>query len=127
MALLDGNSSGQRWLRSSWRLVSASGVPPEAETRNSADPVSGVKTILSSDPHTAPRPFEEVSHTVTTLPLSTATFFSFLSVKNAIHLPSGEKNGVPAPSVPGMGLESRASTERRYSCSVSPDFKIAAI
>src|SRR5437870_1020478 len=126
MALLPGNSSGQRWLRSSLRSVRGLGVPPEAGTRNSADPVSGVKMMASSDPHTAPRPFEEVSHTLTIWPLSTDTFFSFPSVKKAIHLPSGEKIGVPAPSVPGIGLVSRLCADRKYSCCLSPEPKIKA-
>jgi hypothetical protein len=33
-------------------------------------------------------------------PPSTEIFFSFPPAKNAIHFPSGEKNGLSAPSVP---------------------------
>jgi hypothetical protein len=43
------------------------------------------------------------SQSVTTAPPVTATFFRFPSAKKPIHWPSGEKKGLPAPSVPESG------------------------
>ena len=53
------------------------------------------------------------SHNVTGSPPETATFFRCVGVKNPIHWPSGEKNGLKAPSVPAMTLESNWSRGRR--------------
>ncbi len=55
--------------------------------------------IVSSSAHVPPRPLG-ASHSVTAAPPVTAIFFSLPPAKNAIHWPSGEKNGLAAPSVP---------------------------
>ena len=53
------------------------------------------------------------SPSVTAAPPLTETFFSFPPAKKPTHWPSGEKNGALAPSVPGIGLASRLSIERK--------------
>jgi len=55
--------------------------------------VAGVKMIESSSVHVPPRPLA-ASHSVTTAPPVRAIFFSLPPAKNAIHWPSGLKNGV---------------------------------
>ena len=62
-----------------------------------------------------PRP-EGTSHNVWTAPPPTGIFLSFPSAKNAIHSPSGEKNGCRAPEVPGRGVAFNCSRRRTYSC-----------
>jgi hypothetical protein len=44
---------------------------------------------------------------------SSDTRFSFRPAKNPTELPSAEKNGPEAPSVPGNGVESSRSSTRR--------------
>ena len=46
------------------------------------------------------------------VPSGRATFFSAYGVKNPTDCPLGEKNGNLAPSVPGMGLDSKRSSSR---------------
>jgi hypothetical protein len=41
------------------------------------------------------------------------TFFSFSSAKKPSHCPSGEKNGLVPPVVPGIGLGCGLSIERK--------------
>src|ERR1700674_3387494 len=57
----------------------------------------GVKMIVSSSAQVPPRAFG-ASHRLTAAPPVVETFFSLLPAKNAIHGPSGEKNGLAAPS-----------------------------
>jgi hypothetical protein len=60
--------------------------------------------MVSSAAHLAPFP-NNASQIVAMVPPSTDIFFSLPSkVKNPIHVPSGKKKGVCAPSVPSMGL-----------------------
>ena len=71
--------------------------------------------MKSSVPQSAPRLLPSESHRVTGTPPSTGIFFSLSSAKNAIHLPSGEKIGVAASSVPGICTSSALSSFRTYS------------
>lgn len=81
--------------------ASGSGFPPADDTRSkrTLDVEPGINTIVPSSPHAPPRPFG-ASHSVTPAPPATAIFFSLPPAKNAIHCPSGEKNGLSASSVP---------------------------
>ena len=49
-------------------------------------------------------------------------FFSLPSAKNAIHCPSGEKNGLRAPSVPASGVARNWSRRRRRAAICPPPF-----
>ena len=60
--------------------------------------LTGVKMIVSSSAQVPPRP-AGASHRLTAAPPVTRIFFSLPPAKNAIHCPSGEKNGLAAPSV----------------------------
>src|SRR5262245_2715053 len=106
-ALPEGSTCGQRCVASeSCVVASGSGTPPSDDTRQrkrSGPFTAGVKTILSSRPQLPPRPLA-ASHRVIEAPPATATFFSFPPAKNASHCPSGEKNGLAAPSVPASGV-----------------------
>jgi hypothetical protein len=68
-------------------------------------PPAPVKTMVSSEPQV---PIGDgPSHSVTGPPPLSDTFFSFPGTPNPTHRPSGEKNGLNAPSVPGIGVGSR--------------------
>ena len=60
---------------------------------------NGANTIVPSSFHAAPRPLG--ASRACDRPPVTAIFLSLPPEKKAIQLPSGEKNGVSAPSVPG--------------------------
>ena len=60
-----------------------------------------------------PRQASTASPSVTAVPPVTEIFFNFPPAKKPIHWPSGEKKGLAAPSVPGMGLASWVSMARR--------------
>src|SRR5262249_27541716 len=111
-----GRICGQRWDISPFLpsgTVKGFGVPPPAETRNRPDSrLDGVKMMVSSGPQLAPR-LTEALHRVKGAPPLTETFFSLPSAKNPTHCPSGEKNGVSAPSVPWIGVASKRSRERK--------------
>jgi hypothetical protein len=85
-------------------VVSRSGTPPAADTRDrpTSIAVSGTNTMVPSSLQSPPRPFG-ASHNVTTAPPVMETFFSLPSAKNAIHCASGEKKGPNPPSVPARG------------------------
>jgi hypothetical protein len=63
---------------------------------------SGAKTISSPSLQVPPR-LSNTETSATGAPPSTETFFSVLAAKKPIHVPSGEKKGFDAPSVPGRG------------------------
>ena len=98
-----GSACGHRCVTAPWLSVpKTDAVPPAAGTRMSVTcwPVfDGVKMIVSSSVQVPPRPVG-ASHSVIAAPPVTETFFSWPPAKNAIHWPSGEKNGAAAPSVP---------------------------
>src|SRR5437867_7578460 len=113
-ALPPGRISGQRWEASPFlrsRMVRGFGVPPAAETRNRPELKEGVSMMLSSGPQLAPRTAAALQRVKAAPPLS-ETFFSLPSAKNPNDCPSGEKNGLSAPSVPGIGVASRRSIGR---------------
>src|SRR5262245_19534484 len=105
-ALPPGSSCGQRWLggSSDLDLNNGSGVPPAADTliKVVTCELSGANMILPSSDQSPPRPLG-ASHNVIAVPPLTGIFFSLPGVKNPTHSPSGEKNGLKAPSVPGKG------------------------
>ncbi len=74
----------------------------------------GVKTIVSSSIQVPPRPFA-ASDSLIGAPPVTETFFNWPSAKNAIHWPSGEKNGLAAPSVPASAVACNWSSFRMNS------------
>ena len=92
---------------------SGEGVPPAADTRPSAvlPPTVAEKTIVSSLAQAPPRS-ATASHSVTVGPPVTAIFFSFPPLKKATHCPSGEKNGLAAPSLPGSATACSRSSLR---------------
>ena len=73
--------------------------------------VALVYTMVSSDGEAAPNG-RSVSHILTGGPPARATFLIALVAENPIQLPSGEKNGPSAPSVPAMALASSSSSAR---------------
>jgi hypothetical protein len=60
-------------------------------------------------------------------PPLTATFRSARWAKKPIHLPSGEKNGFDAPSVPATGIASSWFRARTYNCRRPPNDALNAI
>ena len=112
-----GRSCGQRWLVSfSVNIVTAVSAPPDAETRQILAPEVGVKTIVSSLSQLgAELATAKTSEIVTGMPPRRMTFFSLPLAKKPIHWPSGEKNGLSPPSVPGIGVLSNSSIPRRRS------------
>ncbi len=78
--------------------------PPSAGTPLRSPP-SQPKTIRSSGPHSAPIGFG-TSVSVTGPCPSSETLRTSLSAKKPTHRPSGEKNGLYAPSVPGSATTS---------------------
>src|SRR5262245_7192871 len=96
-AVPPGNNCGHRCdisPRSSF--VSVSRIPPTSGTRNKPDACCA-KTMKPSSDQLPPNN-DGVSHKVIDAPPDTETFLSRPSAKNAIHCPSGEKNGLTAPS-----------------------------
>ncbi len=75
--------------------------------------------MMSPSPQLAPRACG-ASHKSTTVPWSADIFFNLPLAKKPIHLPSGEKNGVSAPSVPASGA-ARSPMRCRYSWVTPPD------
>src|SRR5262249_49468040 len=101
-AVPPGNNCGHRCEISPLSsFVSGSGLPPPSGTRNKPDACCAKTMKPSSDQ--LPPANDRVSHNVMAAPPDTETFLSRPSAKNAIHCPSGEKNGLIAPSVPGSG------------------------
>ncbi len=76
--------------------------------------------MTSSSVQRGPRTNEQDGHSATVLDPSTETFLSPSALEKPIHSPSGEKNGPLAPSVPGIGLASRASSDRTKSFALCP-------
>ena len=77
-------------------------------------------TIRPSAPHEPPAGAGALA-SVTGDPPDVAIFFSRPSAKNAIHRPSGEKNGARAPSVPFSRTASTRSIARRTARSSSAE------
>ena len=73
--------------------VTASGVPPSAETRHRPMPSPEFKRIVLSEAHVAPRA-RGAPHRVITTPAGSGDLLELLSEKKASHFPSGEKNGL---------------------------------
>jgi hypothetical protein len=84
--------------------------------------------MVSSDPHEAPTisplnagslvaswslPVGDVEQTSTIGPPSAWTFLIFPFAQKPIQAPSGEKNGLPAPSLPFTSIASPLSRGRR--------------
>jgi hypothetical protein len=120
MSPVEGTTAGYWCHRSavapSPRVVSGAGVPPSADIWKRF--WNALKTMRLSSRHTpkAKRPFCISLARLTGGEPSSATFFSSPpTVKNASERPSGEKNGCPAPSVPGMGSPDSRSRALRYS------------
>jgi hypothetical protein len=97
-------------------VPNAAGVPPAAGTRISVvfSAFDGVKMIVSSSVQVPPRPFG-ASHSLIAAPPVTETFFNWPPAKSATHWPSGEKNGVAAPSVPASAAACSWSSFRTKS------------
>src|SRR5262245_17621315 len=114
-ALPPGRTSGQRWDTSPFvgsGMVRALGVPPAADTANRPDvAAAGVKMMVPSGPQLAPR-LRNAPQRVKGAPPPRETLFSLPSAKNPTDCPSGEKNGLSAPSVPGIGVGSNRSVVR---------------
>src|SRR3954466_7788527 len=107
---------GQKWLPS-LEVVAADTGPPLADTRNKP-PGPVMKTITSSAFHVAPPLVCTFGATTCVRALDTRVFFKVLAAKNPIHWPSGDQNGVLAPSVPGIACSSCEYNERSHNCSV---------
>ena len=92
-------------------MVSGSGSPPAAETRNSPLPCLA-KMIVSSGPQLAPRGPGGMGQRVIAAPPVTCIFLRVEStpVENPIHCPSGEKKRLPTLSTPASNAPSRRST-----------------
>src|SRR4051794_23168267 len=95
---------GQKWLPS-LEVVAADTGPPLADTRNKP-PGPVMNTITSSAFHVAPPLVCTFAATTCVRALDTRVFFKVLAAKNPIHWPSGDQNGVLAPSVPGIACSS---------------------
>src|SRR5262245_2071460 len=107
--LPSGRNCGHRWLAwPCWRVGSLSALPPAAEIRHKVALGAGENTIVSSGPHVAPRDSRFEVESVRAAPPVIEIFFRFGPAKKPIHWLSGEKNGVRAPSVPGINLASSA-------------------
>src|SRR6185503_404426 len=101
-----GRTSGYSWARSPRPIFSVDmGVasPPSAVTCWSVAPlVNAANTIVLVGDQVA----EPTAACVTVMasPPAVGTFLMAPPVQNPIHVPSGEKNGNAAPSVPGIGV-----------------------
>ena len=105
-ALPPGSTCGNRCVTSpSTRDSNGVGVPPAEDTCIKLPNWFGRNPIVPSSAQAAPRAFG-ASQSVTAGPPAVAIFLSLPSAKNAIHWPSGEKNGPMALSVPGKGVAS---------------------
>jgi hypothetical protein len=109
-ALPPRSACGQRCVISPFALssvVSGSGDPPSDDTRTSADRAHGERKMLPSSAHVAPRALSAAMPTeqiVTGRPPAIAIFFSLAPARKPIHFPSGENNGLSAPSVPACSV-----------------------
>src|SRR4030095_10674441 len=121
-ALPRGSTCGHRWLTSpSASDVIGSACPPADDTRSrlAPDPLLGENRIVPPSLHAPPRPFA-ASQSVAAAPPVTEIFFSLPPAKNAIHRPSGEKNGLSASSVPDSAVARRWVCRRPVSCQLLP-------
>src|SRR5687767_624328 len=85
-------------------FVTGCGVPPLAGTLRRG-PLPPEKTMFPLLPHVAPLR-RGASARYTGAPPWTATLFNLPGLKNPIHCPSEEKNGLLASSVPGNSVGS---------------------
>src|SRR6267143_6995868 len=112
-ALPPGKNSGQRWLTSPLaRRVKVCGIPPTSDTWRRTEADAGPKTIIPRPLQLAPRG-NTASARVCAAPPLTEIFFSLLPAKNPSHWLSGEKKGLTAPSVPGIGAADKLSMARK--------------
>src|SRR5262245_39227653 len=74
--------------------------PQEGIRESPAVPPFNAAMMSPSSPQLAPTAGPGAGHSVAGEPPCTATFLSLPSAKTPIDWPSGEKNGVVAPSVP---------------------------
>ena len=96
-------------------LVSGAGEPPADGTWDNSLRGARAKKIVPSSAQLPPRvlPFAvQALQIVIGAPPLTEDLFRFPSAKNAIHFPSGEKNGLSAPSVPGSAISCNSSSFR---------------
>src|SRR5262245_59316803 len=108
-----GRARGQRWLSSpSASDENGSARPPSAGTRDNPTLFAGVIRIESSGSHASPRGVNTLA-SATGAPPSMASFFNWPSAKKPMNLPSGEKNGLVAFSVPARGTDSKRSSRLR--------------
>src|ERR671930_2136763 len=98
--LPSSRNCGQKWPPSPAGLVAGEIEPPCADTRDKPPPTTGGKTITSSAFHAAPPQHDTLLAMICARPLDTRTFFRLFSEKHPTHSPSGDQNGVFAPSVP---------------------------
>ena len=92
-------------------VVSTSGVPPSADTRNKPPFRAVAKTMVPSPPQLAPKSAAAL-HSVTAGPPARGTFLSSPAAPKPTHRPSGEKKGLVPPLVPGIGVTSSRSILR---------------
>ena len=85
----------------------------------SGPPVAAAKTIVPLLLQLPPSP-SGASQIAIGVPPPTGAFFNLPSAKNPTHSPSGEKNGLTAPKVPGIGRAVPESSARTISCVVVP-------
>ena len=86
-------------------------------TRSNRVPAArlGENTMVPSSPQAPPRS-SVTSHSSADAPPVTAIFLNLKSAENPIHSPSGEKNGLRAPSVPDNGVAWSWFMRRTKSC-----------
>ena len=117
-ALPPGSMLGKAWLPSfcaAFGCVSSVGGPPPDAMRHSPAFGRGQKRIDPSGAHVAPRGSRVVASSVgvlpsTTFPEARGSFHSLLSRKKPRDLPSGDRNGCEAFSVPVSGQVSDVAT-----------------
>jgi hypothetical protein len=94
--------------------VSARGDPPVAGTADRPEVQARENRITSFEHQQPPGEPPPASATVTGSPPASDTRFTCRPAKNAIARPSGDIIGPSPPSVPGITVVSKLSSERRY-------------
>ena len=93
--------------------MTATGLPPEAETRRIGLPICGAKRMTSPGPQVAPRPLG-ASQIAAGGPPFASIRHSFPFAKKPMKFPSGDQKGKKAPLVPGSSSASILSRERTH-------------
>ncbi len=104
--------------------VAAVGLPPDAETEKIGPTPEGVKRITLSRFQVPPRR-SAASQRVETGPPFEPIFLSFPVDAKPMNLPSGDQNGIVAPSVPASGRAEASSKARTQSCARPSPFRAA--